>query len=91
MKRRSRIAILISVAAVGLIGLFALVGAMTSGRGGSAGSTATLDGVTLNAPMTVDGPWQSSSTLNIANGLTLNSTLTLQLSLIHISEPTRPY
>ena len=42
MRRRSRIAILIAIAAVGLVGLFALVGVMTSGRGGSAGSTATL-------------------------------------------------
>jgi len=42
MRRRTRIAILISIAAVGLVGLFALVGVVTGGRGGSAGSTATL-------------------------------------------------
>ncbi len=42
MRRRSRIAVLITVAVVGLVGLFALVGVVTSGRGGAAGSTATL-------------------------------------------------
>ncbi len=42
MRRRSRLAIIISIAAVGLLGLFALVGVASNGRGGSSGSSSTL-------------------------------------------------
>jgi hypothetical protein len=42
MGRRSRFAILIAAAAVGLLGVFALVGVLTSGHGNSASGTATL-------------------------------------------------
>ncbi|HEX9078399.1 MAG TPA: filamentous hemagglutinin N-terminal domain-containing protein, partial [Desulfuromonadaceae bacterium] len=45
----------------------------TSGLWLNANNSATLDGVTLGAPMTAD----VGSTLNISNGLTLNNTLTM--------------
>ena len=52
-------------------------------------STAGLMGATLRAP--IDGPFQMSGTTGAVANPDVHADIELDLSLIHISEPTRPY
>jgi len=81
MRRRSRLAILISVAAVGLVGLFALVGVVTDERGGSAGSSATSGHSASSGPAlraaaneAVPQPATAPASRSTADGLSAGAT-----------------